>query len=200
MYNRSTIFQQSLPKPSWPGSHYLESLQELPALHVCIHTHISTQTWINMLMTGFSLIWDLVEMFLSGKCSVSARQLVKCPLDYCISSSQTCTEGSCRNVLHAICSVYSRNHTVIAFVCVFTYVCGFFSFTLRLCEPVGCHTDAHKYVFTYVTLQRRYEILTYSPLELMDSTNWWGHCSYIHTLPLTCTIGICNSSKPSHIL
>lgn len=126
MYNRSTIFQQSLPKPSWPGSHYLESLQELPALHVCIHTHISTQTWINMLMTGFSLIWDLVEMFLSGKCSVSARQLVKCPLDYCISSSQTCTEGSCRNVLHAICSVYSSNHSVIAFVCVFTYVCGFF--------------------------------------------------------------------------
>lgn len=74
-------------------------------------------------------------------------------------------------------------------ICLCVYVCLWgFSFTLRLCKPVGCHTDAHKYVFTYATLQRRYEILTYSPLELMDSTNWCGHCSYIHTLPLTCTI------------
>lgn len=199
MYNRSTIFQQSLPKPSWPGSHYLESLQELPALHVCIHTHISTQTWINAhdwLLANLRPGWNVFEWKMLGvstaACKMSSRLLYQQLADVHRGQLQKCI------TCYLFC-LFQQSYCDCICLCV--YVCLWvFSFTLRLCEPVGCHTDAHKYVFTYVTLQRRYEILTYSPLELMDSTNWWGHCSYIHTLPLTCTIGICNSSKPSHIL
>lgn len=79
VHNRKTIFASHYLNQ--PGFHYHLALQDLAVLN--IHAWLPTNR-----------MWDLVKVFLSGKCSVSAQQLVKRPLNFCISSLQALLEGA----------------------------------------------------------------------------------------------------------
>lgn len=86
------------------GSHYpnqgglvLITLEPWRTYQISMHT--------NLLMVGFLLMWDLVNMFSIGKHSVSAQQLVKRTansVSAACSHAQREDKDSRRNVLHPV--------------------------------------------------------------------------------------------------